>query len=76
MAAIFILPSNYGKHEKNLKEKQDILLNIILRKLEQQVKYKRSFQQRGWGPIGERDEGGFHFHAGYGGEEPDFVPTQ
>lgn len=49
MAAIFILPSNYGKCEKNLKEKQDVLLKTILRKVEQQVKYRRSFQQRGQG---------------------------
>lgn len=43
MAAIFILPFNYEKCEKNLKEKQDVLLKIILRTLEQQVKYRRSF---------------------------------
>lgn len=72
MAAIFILPSNYGKCEKNFKEKQDVLLKIILRKLEQQVKYRRPFQQRGRGPIGERGEGGFRFHAGHAGEEPNF----
>lgn len=38
------LPSNYEKCEKNWKGKQDVLLKI-LKKLEQQVKYKRTFRQ-------------------------------
>lgn len=53
------LPSSYEKSQINLKDRQNVLLTITLKKLEHYVKHQRPSQPKGQGACSKSEQSGF-----------------